>query len=70
MHRPDLDGATTHPRPFRGPFRIWHGSATSTTAVDLAAKWGEPQRPPRPGAGAVLVLGPGIAATALAPSSR
>lgn len=41
-HRPGLDGATTYPRPFDGPFRIWHGSATSTTAVDLAAKWGEP----------------------------
>lgn len=41
-HRPDLDGVVTHPRPFDGPFRIWHGSATSTTAVDLAAKWGDP----------------------------
>ena len=41
-HRAGLDGATTHPRPFDGPFRIWHGSATSTAAVDLAAKWGDP----------------------------
>ena len=26
----------------RGPFRIWHGSATSQFAVDLAAKQGDP----------------------------
>ena len=41
-HRAALEGATTYPRPFDGPFRIWHGSATSTVAVDLAAKWGDP----------------------------
>lgn len=41
-HHCDLHGATTYPRPFDGPFRIWHGSATSTAAVDLAAKWGDP----------------------------
>jgi alkanesulfonate monooxygenase SsuD/methylene tetrahydromethanopterin reductase-like flavin-dependent oxidoreductase (luciferase family) len=41
-HRPDLHGVTTHPRPFARPFRVWHGSATSTAAVDLAAKWGDP----------------------------
>jgi len=41
-YRADLHGATSHPRPFDGPFRIWHGSATSTAAVDLAAKWGDP----------------------------
>jgi alkanesulfonate monooxygenase SsuD/methylene tetrahydromethanopterin reductase-like flavin-dependent oxidoreductase (luciferase family) len=41
-HRPDLHEVTTFPRPFAGPFRIWHGSATSTTAVDLAAAWGDP----------------------------
>jgi alkanesulfonate monooxygenase SsuD/methylene tetrahydromethanopterin reductase-like flavin-dependent oxidoreductase (luciferase family) len=41
-HHADLDSATTYPRPFSGPFRIWHGSATSTAAVDLAAKWGDP----------------------------
>jgi alkanesulfonate monooxygenase SsuD/methylene tetrahydromethanopterin reductase-like flavin-dependent oxidoreductase (luciferase family) len=41
-HHADLDGVTTYPRPFSGPFRIWHGSATSTAAVDLAAKWGDP----------------------------
>jgi alkanesulfonate monooxygenase SsuD/methylene tetrahydromethanopterin reductase-like flavin-dependent oxidoreductase (luciferase family) len=33
---------TTYPRPVAGPFRIRHGSATSTAAVDLAAKWGDP----------------------------
>ncbi|GAA1847325.1 LLM class flavin-dependent oxidoreductase [Pseudonocardia ailaonensis] len=42
IHHHDLHGVTTHPRPFAGPFRIWHGSATSTDAVDLAAKWGDP----------------------------
>ena len=41
-HHVPLEGVTTHPRPFDGPFRIWHGSATSTAAVDLAAKWGDP----------------------------
>ncbi|WP_433292496.1 LLM class flavin-dependent oxidoreductase [Pseudonocardia sp. CA-142604] len=41
-HHADLDSVTTYPRPFSGPFRIWHGSATSTAAVDLAAKWGDP----------------------------
>lgn len=41
-HHADLHGITTFPRPFSGPFRIWHGSATSTDAVDLAAKWGDP----------------------------
>lgn len=41
-HRPSLSGATTLPRPFAGPFRIWHGSATSQFAVDLAARHGDP----------------------------
>ncbi|MFC4945172.1 LLM class flavin-dependent oxidoreductase [Pseudonocardia sp. GCM10023141] len=41
-HHSDLDAVTTFPRPFDGPFRIWHGSATSTAAVDLAARWGDP----------------------------
>jgi len=41
-HRPPLTDVTTLPRPFDGPFRIWHGSATSAHAVDLAAKWGDP----------------------------
>lgn len=41
-HRPSLEDATTLPRPYDGPFRIWHGSATSFQAVELAAKWGDP----------------------------
>jgi alkanesulfonate monooxygenase SsuD/methylene tetrahydromethanopterin reductase-like flavin-dependent oxidoreductase (luciferase family) len=46
-HHADLREVTTYPRPFGAdhggaPFRIWHGSATSTTAVDLAARWGDP----------------------------
>lgn len=41
-HHADLHDVTTFPRPFAGPFRIWHGSATSTASVDLAAKWGDP----------------------------
>jgi alkanesulfonate monooxygenase SsuD/methylene tetrahydromethanopterin reductase-like flavin-dependent oxidoreductase (luciferase family) len=41
-HRHPLSGATTLPRPFAGPFRIWHGSATSKFAVELAAKHGDP----------------------------
>ena len=41
FHAP-LTDATTLPRPYDGPFRIWHGSATSTIAVDLAAKHGDP----------------------------
>ena len=42
VHRHRLEGATTLPRPFAGPFRIWHGSATSQFAVDLAARHGDP----------------------------
>ncbi|QAY69279.1 LLM class flavin-dependent oxidoreductase [Xylanimonas protaetiae] len=41
-HRHRLENATTLPRPFAGPFRIWHGSATSKFAVELAAKHGDP----------------------------
>jgi alkanesulfonate monooxygenase SsuD/methylene tetrahydromethanopterin reductase-like flavin-dependent oxidoreductase (luciferase family) len=41
-HRHKLEHATTLPRPFAGPFRIWHGSATSQFAVDLAAEHGDP----------------------------
>jgi alkanesulfonate monooxygenase SsuD/methylene tetrahydromethanopterin reductase-like flavin-dependent oxidoreductase (luciferase family) len=33
---------TTTPRPFAGPPRIWHGSATTLTSAALAAKWGDP----------------------------
>ncbi|MDQ4504181.1 LLM class flavin-dependent oxidoreductase [Sinomonas sp. ASV322] len=41
--RPPLDQPTTTlPRPFAGPPRIWHGSATSIASAALAAKWGEP----------------------------
>ncbi len=42
VHRHRLENATTLPRPFAGPFRIWHGSATSQFAVDLAARYGDP----------------------------
>ncbi|CAM3536821.1 LLM class flavin-dependent oxidoreductase [Occultella aeris] len=41
-HRAPLEHVTTSPRPFDGRWRIWHGSATSTDAVELAAKWGDP----------------------------
>lgn len=41
-YRHRLEHATTLPRPFAGPFRIWHGSATSQFAVDLAAEHGDP----------------------------
>lgn len=41
-HRAPLEHATTLPRPYAGPFRVWHGSATSTVAVELAAAWGDP----------------------------
>ncbi|WP_020169784.1 LLM class flavin-dependent oxidoreductase [Gordonia polyisoprenivorans] len=42
QHHAPLDRVSTVPRPFSGPFRIWHGSATSTVAVDLAARYGDP----------------------------
>lgn len=41
-HHAPLENVTTVPRPFAGRFRIWHGSATSTFAVDLAARHGDP----------------------------
>lgn len=41
-HRPDLQGATTYPRPLDGPPRVWHGSASSTESTELAARYGEP----------------------------
>lgn len=42
-YRPPLVDATTRPRPFQDPApRVWHGSATSEVATDLAAKWGDP----------------------------
>ncbi|MFD2841582.1 LLM class flavin-dependent oxidoreductase [Populibacterium corticicola] len=37
-----VEGTTTRPRPYSGPFRIWHGSATSEFAVRLAAQYGDP----------------------------
>ena len=40
--RPSLEEAETWPRPLQQPIRVWHGSATSQTSVDLAAKWGDP----------------------------
>lgn len=40
--RSPLESATSQPRPFTGPIRIWHGSATSRAAVELAARWGDP----------------------------
>jgi alkanesulfonate monooxygenase SsuD/methylene tetrahydromethanopterin reductase-like flavin-dependent oxidoreductase (luciferase family) len=40
--RPSLADAETWPRPLQRPIRIWHGSATSTDSVDLAARWGDP----------------------------
>lgn len=42
-YRPDLDGATTQPRPFQQPsIPVWHGSASSTESTELAARFGEP----------------------------
>ncbi|MFK4730350.1 LLM class flavin-dependent oxidoreductase [Agromyces mediolanus] len=35
-------GTTTLPRPFAGPPRVWHGSATTLASAALAAKWGDP----------------------------
>ncbi|PWD50927.1 LLM class flavin-dependent oxidoreductase [Serinibacter arcticus] len=40
--RAPLEGVTTLPRPYGGPIRIWHGSASSSIAVELAARWGDP----------------------------
>ncbi len=40
--RPGLIDATTLPRPFAGAPRVWHGSATKVSSVELAAKWGDP----------------------------
>jgi alkanesulfonate monooxygenase SsuD/methylene tetrahydromethanopterin reductase-like flavin-dependent oxidoreductase (luciferase family) len=39
---PLTEPTTTTPRPFAGPPRIWHGSATTLTSAALAAKWGDP----------------------------
>jgi alkanesulfonate monooxygenase SsuD/methylene tetrahydromethanopterin reductase-like flavin-dependent oxidoreductase (luciferase family) len=40
--RPPLSGATSLPRPFAGPPRVWHGSATTLTSAALAGRWGDP----------------------------
>ena len=40
--RPSLEAAETWPRPLQQAIRVWHGSATSKTSVELAAKWGDP----------------------------
>jgi alkanesulfonate monooxygenase SsuD/methylene tetrahydromethanopterin reductase-like flavin-dependent oxidoreductase (luciferase family) len=40
--RPKLVNAKALPRPLQEKIRIWHGSATSTDSVDLAARHGDP----------------------------
>ncbi|KUF13994.1 LLM class flavin-dependent oxidoreductase [Streptomyces silvensis] len=40
--RPALKGVTTVPRPYAGPPRVWHGSATSLNSTELAALHGDP----------------------------
>ncbi|MER7934561.1 MULTISPECIES: LLM class flavin-dependent oxidoreductase [unclassified Streptomyces] len=40
--RPPLTDAEVWPRPYQRPVRVWHGSATSTESVDLAARHGDP----------------------------
>jgi alkanesulfonate monooxygenase SsuD/methylene tetrahydromethanopterin reductase-like flavin-dependent oxidoreductase (luciferase family) len=40
--RPPLVDAKALPRPLQQKIRIWHGSATSTESVDLAARYGDP----------------------------
>lgn len=40
--RPSLVNAKALPRPLQEKIRIWHGSATSTDSVDLAARHGDP----------------------------
>ncbi|MFD9905306.1 LLM class flavin-dependent oxidoreductase [Streptomyces sp. NPDC059063] len=40
--RPALKGVTTVPRPYSGPPRVWHGSATSLNSPELAALHGDP----------------------------
>ncbi|MGA4842981.1 LLM class flavin-dependent oxidoreductase [Streptomyces sp. G45] len=40
--RPALKGVTTVPRPYAGPPRVWHGSATSLNSPELAALHGDP----------------------------
>ncbi|MER7668561.1 LLM class flavin-dependent oxidoreductase [Kitasatospora sp. NPDC096128] len=40
--RPPLAEATVSPRPLQDPIPVWHGSATSTSSTDLAARYGDP----------------------------
>jgi alkanesulfonate monooxygenase SsuD/methylene tetrahydromethanopterin reductase-like flavin-dependent oxidoreductase (luciferase family) len=40
--RGPLSEVTSLPRPFAGAPRIWHGSATTLTSAELAARWGDP----------------------------
>lgn len=40
--RPALKDVTTVPRPYAGPPRVWHGSATSLNSPELAAEHGDP----------------------------
>ncbi|MFE0104961.1 LLM class flavin-dependent oxidoreductase [Streptomyces sp. NPDC059009] len=40
--RPALKNVTTVPRPYDGPPRVWHGSATSLNSPELAAQHGDP----------------------------
>ncbi|MGW4065764.1 LLM class flavin-dependent oxidoreductase [Amycolatopsis sp. NPDC004747] len=40
--RGPLHEVTSLPRPFAGAPRVWHGSATTVTSAELAAKWGDP----------------------------
>lgn len=40
--RPALKNVTTVPRPYAGPPRVWHGSATSLNSPELAAEHGDP----------------------------
>ncbi|MFI6095871.1 LLM class flavin-dependent oxidoreductase [Lentzea sp. NPDC051213] len=40
--RGPLHDVTSLPRPFAGAPRVWHGSATTLTSAELAARWGDP----------------------------
>ncbi|WP_432188727.1 LLM class flavin-dependent oxidoreductase [Streptomyces sp. Tue6028] len=40
--RAPLKDVTTVPRPYAGPPRVWHGSATSLNSPELAARHGDP----------------------------
>ncbi|PBC64908.1 luciferase [Streptomyces sp. Tue6028] len=40
--RAPLKNVTTVPRPYAGPPRVWHGSATSLNSPELAAQHGDP----------------------------